>query len=104
MPEGGLTSSGWRLRVASMTSPRRHPASVSTGDVTPRLLNLKQAAVYLGLSYWTLRDYVLAGYIQTVDLPPLRPRDGDRPKRSLRRSLVDVRALDAFIDSRTTMR
>jgi hypothetical protein len=27
----------------------------------PRLLDLKAAAVYLGLSYWTVRDLVIAG-------------------------------------------
>src|SRR5262245_9432832 len=67
---------------------------------TPRLLNLKQAAQYLGLSFWTIRDYVLAGYIPSVQLPPLRPREGDRPRAALRRVMVDVRDLDTFVDRR----
>ena len=29
--------------------------------VSPRLLNLRQMAEYLGCSYWTARDWVLAG-------------------------------------------
>jgi hypothetical protein len=31
-------------------------------------------AQYLGCSYWTARDWVLAGFVRLVDLPPLRPR------------------------------
>ena len=73
---------------------------MSTGDITPRLLNLRAGAAYLGVSCWTLRDWCLAGYLPTVDLPPLRPREGDRPKRSLRRVLVDREDLDKFIEAR----
>ena len=75
---------------------------MSTADVTPRLINLRAGADYLGVSFWTLRDWVLAGYLPTVDLPPLRPREGDRPKRSLRRVLVDREDLDRFIEARKT--
>jgi len=66
----------------------------------PRLLNLRQAAAYLGCSYWTVRDYVLQGLIPVVDLPPLRPREGERPRRTLRRVLVDRADLDSFIETR----
>jgi hypothetical protein len=68
--------------------------------VMPRLFDLRQAAVYLGCSYWTVRDYVLAGLIPVVDLPPLRPREGERARKSLRRVLVDRADLDAFVESR----
>lgn len=72
----------------------------------PRLLNMRQAAQYLGCSFWTARDYILQGLIPVVDLPPLRARDGDRQKKTLRRVLVDRCDLDAFIDGRrrATMR
>ena len=73
---------------------------MSTADITPRLLNLRQAAAYCGVSFWSLRDWCIAGYLPTVDLPPLRPREGDRPKRSLRRVLVDREDLDRFIEQR----
>ena len=73
---------------------------MSTGDINPRLINLRAGAVYLGVSYWTIRDWCLAGYLPVVDLPPLRPREGDRPKRSLRRVLVDREDLDRFIEAR----
>jgi hypothetical protein len=68
--------------------------------VKPRLLNMRQAAEYLGCSFWTARDYILQGLIPAVDLPPLRPRAGDRQRRTLRRVLVDRGDLDAFIESR----
>lgn len=68
--------------------------------MTPRLLSLRDAASYCGVSYWTIRDMVLAGYVPTVALPGLRPREGGRAKASLRRVLIDRADLDAFIDGR----
>ena len=70
------------------------------GPVDRRLLSPREAATYLGVSFWTIREWVLAGYLPTVDLPALRPREGDQVKRSLRRVLVDRADVDAFIDSR----
>jgi hypothetical protein len=72
----------------------------SAEAIKPRLLNMRQAAKYLGCSFWTARDYVLQGLIPIVDLPPLRPRQGDRQRKTLRRVLVDRADLDAFIESR----
>lgn len=65
-----------------------------------RLVNLNEAAAYLGLSFWTIRDYVLAGLIPMIQLPALRPREGEKPRQALRRVLIDRRDLDAFVDSR----
>lgn len=78
---------------------------ISTTDpkadtIRPRLLNMRQAAAYLGCSFWTARDYILQGLIPVVELPPLRPREGDRPRKTLRRILVDRADLDAFIEAR----
>ena len=70
----------------------------SPAAITPRLLNLKQTAAYLGCSYWSARDWILAGLIPVVALPPLRPREGERPRKTLRRVLVDRVDLDAFIE------
>jgi len=69
-------------------------------SVEPRLLNMRQVAEYLGCSFWTARDYILQDLIPVVDLPPLRPREGERRRRTLRRVLVDREDLDAFIESR----
>jgi hypothetical protein len=76
------------------------PIGESTEAIRPRLLNMRQAAAYLGCSFWTARDYVLQGLIPAVDMPPLRPRPGDRQRKTLRRVLVDRADLDAFIESR----
>ena len=94
--------------MAVNPSPTRHrkpaePTDKQTGgshSVSPRLLNLRQMADYLGCSYWSARDWVLAGLVPVVALPPLRPREGERPRRTLRRVLVDRADLDAFIESR----
>jgi hypothetical protein len=68
--------------------------------VKPRLLSMREAAEYLGCSFWTARDYILQGLIPVVEMPPLRAREGDRQRKLLRRVLVDRADLDAFIDSR----
>ena len=60
----------------------------------PRLLDLRAGAKYLGISYWSLRDLVLAGHVPAVRLPCPRARDG----RIMRRMLVDRRDLDALIE------
>ena len=80
------------------TTSRSQPSGFSA--VSPRLLNLRQMADYLGCSYWSARDWVLAGLVPVVELPPLRPREGKRPRTTLRRVLVDRGDLDAFIEAR----
>ena len=75
-------------------------ASQSSERIKPRLLNMRQAAAYLGCSFWTARDYILQGLIPVVNMPPLRPRDGDRQRKTLRRVLVDRADLDTFIETR----
>jgi excisionase family DNA binding protein len=52
--------------------------------VTPRLLNIKQAAKYLGTAVWTLRDLEWRG-----ELPAVRNLG--------RRLLFDIRDLDQLI-------
>jgi hypothetical protein len=88
------------MPLKTIASRKEEPSDRTRSIVAPRALNLQQAAHYLGVSYWTFRDYVLAGHIPVIDLPPLRPREGARARQSLRRVLVDVRDLDRFIESR----
>ena len=66
--------------------------SVETAQV--RLLDLHDAAAYLGISYWTIRDLVNGGRVPTVRIPSARAGDG----RTIRRILIDRRDLDAFIE------
>src|SRR5687767_2977923 len=99
-----LDAASWRRRGREATTM---PSMQSVGEsperteaVKPRLLNMRQAAEYLGCSFWTARDYILQGLIPVVDMPPLRAREGDRQRKTLRRVLVDRADLDAFIESR----
>jgi hypothetical protein len=82
---------------------RRVLDKLSSGEgrqVQQRLLSVKQAAQYMGISFWTMRDYVLAGHIPIVELWPLRPREGERPKQTLHRVLIDRVELDRLIELR----
>ena len=74
-------------RPDSRQDSRRGTAS------TARLLNLHEAASYLGLSWWTTRELVMSGTIPAVRLPAPRATDS----RMLRRILIDVADLDALI-------
>ena len=82
-----------------MTAAATHPhGSGSPAALAPRLLDMHQAAAYLGCSYWTVRDYVLAELVPVVELPALRPREGERPRKRLRRVLIDREDLDRFVE------
>jgi hypothetical protein len=89
-------------KAGTTTSTRQRAVDDSreaTEPIAPRLLNLRQAATYLGCSFWTVRDYVLQGLIPVVHLPPLGARSGDRQRQTLRRVVVDRTDLDIFIQS-----
>jgi hypothetical protein len=73
----------------------------SQPGLEPRLLNAHGAARYLGVSYWSIRDWAMSGRLRTVTLPPLQRREGDpRPPKALRRLLFDRSDLDRFVDER----
>jgi hypothetical protein len=67
----------------------------------PRLLPVAETADYLGVSVWTVREWVAAGLVTPVELPPRPPRNGERQRTRFRRLLFDRLALDAFIDRYT---
>ena len=56
-----------------------------TNPVCPRLLTLKGAAAYLGLTVWGMRERIWAG-----DIPVVRFAGG-------RKMFVDTKDLEAFI-------
>jgi excisionase family DNA binding protein len=70
-----------------------HRRKGSTVDAVGRLRNVQQAAEYLGVSVWTVREWVATRRLPVVQLPALRRRNG-----AMRRVLVDVADLDAFIE------
>ena len=49
-------------RLGSVRAPTR-------AMVAPRLLTMRQAAEYLGVSYWTVRSWVESGKLRAVRLP-----------------------------------
>jgi len=88
-----------------MNGPQRFGTGSSggraeTSNPSHRLFSLNEAAEYLGVSYWSVRDWVLAGIIAPVHLPALRPREGDRARTTLRRVVIDREDLDRFINAR----
>jgi hypothetical protein len=58
-----------------------------TNPMRARLLPLKQAADYLGLTPWAMRERIWAGDLAVVKFP------------GGRKMWLDVRDLDAFIES-----
>lgn len=60
-------------------------------DKPPRLVGIKQAAVYLNISRWTLRHWINQGKIPYVQFPGLK-------QGNLRGAKVDLNDLDAFIE------
>ena len=56
-----------------------------------RLLSLKEAAKYLNLSYWTLREIVWSGALPRVRLP-------NKSGGLCRRILIDRQDLDNLIE------
>ena len=64
--------------------------SMKEKPLEPRLVSQKEAASYLGVSYWTLRDLLFRG-----DIPHIRVK---------RRILVDRLDLEAYIQKNKTRR
>ncbi len=44
-------------------------AKPGPGSVLPRLLTMRQAAIYLSVSYWKIRHWVESGKLRAVRLP-----------------------------------
>ncbi len=64
----------------------------AVGHIPPRLLDLKAAAAYLGVSPWTVRDLEANGTIRRISIPLGAGRD-------LRKLLFDRQDLDQLVDS-----
>jgi len=64
----------------------------AVGHIPPRLLDLKGAAAYLGVSPWTIRDLEASGTFRRVNVPLGMGKD-------LRKLLFDREDLDQLVDS-----
>jgi predicted site-specific integrase-resolvase len=60
--------------------------------MTPLILNRREAAAALGISLWTLDQYIASGTLPTVNLPSSK-HAGERS----RRVLVAVADLEDFV-------
>jgi hypothetical protein len=70
----------------------RATAYEAVGRMPPRLLDLKAAAAYLGVSPWTIRDLEANGTLRRVSIPIGAGRD-------LRKLLFDRQDLDQLVES-----
>ena len=76
------------MRASAPVVPELCPAP-------PRLVSLTEAASYLRVSVWTVRDWAAAGIVRRVRLPGSA---NNRTTGSLHRILFDVRDLDALVE------
>lgn len=92
------------MDIETTTATNTTTDHLQLAEPKPRLLSMRQAAAYLGFSFWTTRDYVLQGILPAVNMPPLRARRGERQRPTLRRVLIDREDLDTFIEQRKRRR
>ena len=78
--------------VHGRTPVRRTVVCEAVGHIPPRLLDLKGAAAYLGVSPWTIRDLETSGTLRRVNVPLGMGKD-------LRKLLFDREDLDQLVDS-----
>jgi len=69
----------------------KKPAQKAASPMAPRLLPLKKAAEYLGVTVWTIRERIWAG-----DIPVVRFPGG-------RKMYIDRLDLDSFIERSKTV-
>jgi hypothetical protein len=74
------------------TPGRRTVGYEAVSLIPPRLLDLKGAAAYLGVSPWTIRDLEASGTLRRVNVPLGMGKD-------LRKLLFDREDLDQLVDS-----
>ncbi len=85
----GTADSQSRIRSVAQANPI---ALQAVAPIAPRLLDLHCAALYLGVSEWTVRDLEAAGVLLRVRLPLPNQKE-------LRKILFDVQDLDQLIDT-----
>jgi hypothetical protein len=71
---------------------RRTMVYEAVGQILPRLLDLRAAAAYLGVSPWTVRDLEANGTLRRVNVP-------SGPGRDLRKLLFDRKDLDHLVET-----
>jgi hypothetical protein len=72
--------------VQHTVNTKEKAAQGISNPMVPRLLPLKRAAEYLGLTVWAMRERIWAGEIPVVKFP------------NGRKMFVDIQDIDAFIN------
>jgi len=83
VPQNNL---GWSVAV-SICYHNEMPTTSKSSNLAPRLVKIKQAAAYLAISPWKLRNLVQQGMMRYIE-----DGGGTSPWR------FDVRDLDEYID------
>ncbi len=65
-------------------------SALALSAIAPRLMSLEQAALYLGVSPWTIRDLIANGTLARVRVPLSNGRE-------LRKVLLDREELDELV-------
>jgi hypothetical protein len=84
------------MRPAGGNAPGTRPGTNGLAPVTPRLLGVREAAHYLGVSAWSVREWVAAGIVPAVKV--MLPTTSKRKGETCRRVLVDIKDLDTLIE------
>jgi len=71
---------------------RRTVVYEAVSSIPPRLLDVRAAAAYLGVSPWTIRDLEANGTLRRVNVP-------SGPGRDLRKLLFDREDLDHLVEA-----
>jgi hypothetical protein len=101
LPDVPATVAAKKATAKKKAKKRRRSKKPPVMLPSGRIFDLKQAGVYLGVSFWSVRDFILQRLIPVVQMPPLTPREGARQAGpSLRRVLIDRQDLDKFIEER----
>lgn len=87
MPPGATEVQGGVLPRVGANDGHAKVAVPRSSTVRPCLLTMRQAAGYLAVSYWTVRNWVEAGKLRAVRLP-----GGGRLLR------IEITELDRLID------
>ena len=66
-------------------------SALALSAIVPCLMSLEQAALYIGLSPWTVRDLIANGTLARVKVPLMNGKE-------LRRLLIDKEDLDRVIE------
>ncbi len=89
-PDPGLTTGIARVQTVGKQWDNGEALVVLT--VSPRLLDLRNAARYLAISEWTVRDLEHAGVLPRIHIPMPRSHDG-----RMRKLLFDINDLDRLV-------